>query len=123
GAGGADGADEDVFHKVEEAWTLVERFGAQLLFDQLHGGPGEHVLERHDAKEIQPFALEAPPRKIGDEIDLVWQHFVEDDADDFDPFALEHGLVQIHLVDRFADAALADDDDFGPENFGDGRVG
>ena len=55
-------------------------------------------------------------------VELVRQHLVEDDADDRHAFLLEERLVDGHLVDRFADAALGDDDDFRAEQFGDARV-
>ena len=76
-----------------------------------------------DAEEIQALAFEAAPGEFGDVIQFVGGDFVEDDADDFDALAFEDRLVEINLVNRFADAALADDDDFCAEDFGHLRVG
>ena len=71
----------------------------------------------------QAFALEAAPGEFGDVTKPVRMHLVQDDADDLDAFLLEQRLVQADFVDRFADAALGDNDDFGPEHLGHLRVG
>ena len=49
------------------------------------------------------------PRRANsaDVIHFSVEHFVHDDADDFDAFLFEKRLVQRDFVDRFADAALA----------------
>src|SRR6266568_2345065 len=90
--------------------------------NQIQRWPREYALVRDDAQQIQSFALQTPPGEVGHIIDFGLQNFVQDHADDFHSFLLEERLVQGYFVNRLADAALADDDDFGLENLGDLRV-
>src|SRR5271157_5547005 len=67
--------------------------------------------------------LLAAPGEFGDVIQFVGGDFVEDDADDFHALLFEDRLVEINLVNGFADAALADEDDFCAQDFGHLGVG
>jgi hypothetical protein len=96
---------------------LIERPGLQLLLNRGDRRAGQNVAVRQDAQQIQPLALEAAPGELGDVIDFVGSHLVQNDADDLDPLAFKDRLVEIDLVNRFADAALADDDDLGVQDF------
>jgi hypothetical protein len=88
--------------------------GLQLLLNGGDGRAGQNVAVRQHAQQVQALALEAAPGEFGDVIQFVGSDLVENDADDFHSLAFKNRLVEIDLVDRFADAALADDDDLGP---------
>ncbi len=63
------------------------------------------------------------PREVGDVFHFFAENFVQDDADDFYALLFKQSLVQANFINRFADAALRDDDDLRAENFGDLRIG
>ncbi len=78
---------------------------------------------RNDAEQFQPFALETAANEPGDFGNFFLEHLVDDDADDFDALLFKQRLVEADFVNRFADAALGDDDDLATERFGDLGVG
>ena len=119
----AHSADDDVVHGRVQRGRLVQQLGVQFLADQIHCRVAKNLFVRQDAEQVQAFALEAAPRKVGDVIHFVAKHLVEDDADDFDAFLFKQCLIQANFVNRFADAALRDDDDFCAKDFCDLRVG
>ena len=95
----------------------VQQFGVQFLADQIHGRVAQDLFVGQHAEQFQSFALQTAPGEIGDVIHLFRQHLVEDDADDLDAFLFKQRLVERDFVNRFADAALGDDDDFAPRIF------
>ena len=101
----------------------VQQFGVQFLADQIHGRIAQDLFIRQHAEQFQSFAFQTAPGEIRDVIHLFRQHLVEDDADDFDAFLFKQRLVERDFVNRFADAALADDDDLCAEDFRHLRIG
>ena len=81
------------------------------------------MIVRDDAEQFEALAPQAAPGKFGNEFDFVRENLVENHANDLDAFALEDGLVQIDFIYRFADPALADNNNFRPQNFRDSGVG
>src|ERR1019366_421012 len=59
----------------------------------------------------------------GDFRNFFLQHLVDDNADDLDAFFFKQRPIERNFVNRFADAALGDDDDLAAECLGDLRVG
>ena len=80
-------------------------------------------MEREDAEQFEAFSLQPFAGELGDVIQFVRQHLVDDDADNLDAVLLEEGLVQGDFVHRLADAAARDDDHLCAEHLGDLRVG
>ena len=78
---------------------------------------------RHDTQQIKTFAFETAPGELGNIFHFIGGDFIQNYDDDLDAFALKNGVVEIDFVNRSADSALADDDDFGSENFCHLRVG
>ena len=101
----------------------IQQFGVQFFADQVHGWIAKDLLIRQHAEQFQALALEAAPREVGDVIHFFAQHLVENDADDLDALLFKQRLVERDFINRFADAALRDDDDLGAENFCDLGVG
>ncbi len=119
----AHGADDDVIDDAVEGAGGIEALGLEFFGEEADGGVGEEGAVGDDAEEAETFSFEAALGELGDEVEFFGEDFIEDDADDFDAFLLEEGLVEGDFVDGFADAALGDDHDFGAEEFGDAGVG
>ena len=116
------GAHHDVVHEVVETLWLVEQLGLQFLAHRFHVRPRQHRVIGQHAEQTQPAPLQPAPGEVGNEIEFLRQHLVDDDADDFDPLLLEQRLVQRDFVDRFADAAARHNDHLGAENLGCPRI-
>ncbi len=89
----------------------------QFLADQIHGWIAKDLFIRQNAEQLQPFAFQTALGEIRNVVHLVRQYLVEDDADDLNTFLFKQRLVERDFVNRFPDAALADDDDFRAEHF------
>ncbi len=100
-----------------------KQFGAQFFADQIHGRIRQNLFVRQHAEQVQPFAFQPAADEPRDFGNFFLMHLVDDDADDFDAFFFKQRLIQADFVNRFADAALGNDDDFAAERFGDLRVG
>src|ERR1035438_1280102 len=116
-------ADDHVVHERLQRGRHIEQFGAQFFANQIHRRVAQHLLMRNDAEQFQPFALETAANEPGDFGNFFLEHLVDDDADDFDALLFKQCLVEADFVNRFADAALGDDDDLATERFRDLGVG
>ena len=93
-------ADDDVVHERVKHWRRVEQFRVQFLADQFHRRIAEDLFVRQNTEQIQAFALESAPREVGDVIHFFAEHFVQDDADDFDAFFFKQRLIKRNFVNR-----------------------
>ena len=103
----------------------VQQFGVQFLADQFHRSGLERMLfVRHDAEQFQSLALEAAPGELGDRNPLLSPSTLLRMTPMIStPSFSNNAWFSADFINRFADAALRDDDDFGAENFCDLRVG
>ena len=86
-------ADHHVFDERDQRDRVIEELGVEFFANQLHRGAGKNALMRDDAEQVEALALQTAPRKVGDVIHLLAEHFVEDDANDLDAFFFEQRLV------------------------------
>ena len=101
----------------------VDPASADLLGDLGEVGGGEQLLHGQDAEEGHAEAGEAFAGVFSDHGDFGGFDFVEDGAEDLNAVLIEEGFVKCDLVDGTADAAGADQDDGGVEEFGNAGVG
>src|ERR1035441_3201415 len=115
-------ADDHVVHERLQRGRRIEQFGAQFFANQIHRRVAQPLLMRNDAEQFQTFALETVAHEPGDFGNFFLEDLVDDGADDFDALLFKQRLVEAYFVNRFADAALGDDDDLATERFGDLRI-
>ncbi len=123
GVAGGHGADLDAGDAAALVFGSGDEGAADFLVNLVEGRLAQFGVVGHDAEQGQAEALEAAGAVFADEVHFVGHDLVEDRADDFDAVFFKEGEVEGDLVDGFADAAGADDDDFAVEHFGDGGVG
>ena len=116
-------SDDDVLDQIVVALPGVEGAGAGLRLDGGESGVAKNLAIGQDPQQLQPLALESAPRELRDILQLVGSDLVQDDPDDLDTLPVKDRLVEIDLVNGFADAALADDHHFCAHDLGHMGIG
>ena len=119
----AHGSDDHLIDDLGQRGFSNQNLRLELIGDRPECWAREDGLVRHHPQQFESLALEAALRELGDIVEFLGQHFVDDDPDDLNPFLFEEGVVHDRFVDGLADAASGHDDDLGIEQFGDVRVG